>query len=127
MREIKFKYVWQHLDTGALITDVLTVNDIECDGANSIPDEIGRCVFVDRWQFTGLKDKNNVEICEGDVLKHQDFVVQVVYQAPEFVMKIKPSHNTWFRFTLAPDSNQFEEVIGNIYENPKLMKKETQM
>lgn len=74
--------------------------------------------------FTGLKDAKGNEIYEGDIVTALNGAVEgvVIYQAPEFVIKRKPNHKSWFSFTLAPEENQFQTVIGNIYENPELLK-----
>lgn len=81
-------------------------------------------------QSTGLTDKNGKEIFEGDFLRWVNWdqegtiepdIYKVWWEAPSFVFQA-------FRNGLAlefvdplRDSNQFE-VIGNIYENPELLK-----
>lgn len=74
-----------------------------------IPETVG--------QWTGLKDGKGQKIFEGDIviIPGAKQSMQVVYQAPSFVMKIKKNHKTWSEFILSSDKNQFQEVIGNIH------------
>lgn len=89
------------------------------------PDTIG--------QFTGLKDKNGKEIYEGDILmcigqradnKGRKYYRKVVFDNGSFCMTV-PEYKM-----LSPlrdhivDGKLGWEVIGNIYDNPELIKKE---
>jgi len=67
-------------------------------------------------QFTGLKDKNGKEIYEGDVRNGVQEVT--IVKMPE-IYERNPEY-----FTSNEDMIREEkwEVIGNIYENPELLK-----
>lgn len=75
---------------------------------------------VHLMQYTGLKDKNGKEIYEGDVVKAEEYVgfknltAEVIYNRGRF------SLNTG---TIPEDLiPELCEIIGNIYENPELLK-----
>ena len=78
-------------------------------------------------QSTGLKDKNGVEIFEGDVAVMDGWRRQVVTFGTQEVEEEFGSVRIYRGFNLYlgggyPNAVMSEfEVIGNIYENPELM------
>lgn len=74
---------------------------------------------VELMQYTGLKDKNGKEIYEGDVVKFADWKPKVIeFGTCGFIgFGLKNTE----KFLMNYDSENLE-VIGNIYENPDLLK-----
>jgi uncharacterized phage protein (TIGR01671 family) len=70
-------------------------------------------------QFTGLLDKNGVEIYEGDIVNSTLFgICQVVYFKNAFITQSDDGSYSRSSKYLHGDNC---EVIGNIYENPELL------
>lgn len=82
-------------------------------------------------QYTGLKDKNDKEIYEGDIIatnrwKSFDEKRYVSFNKGSFTVTNIPllnqQHNTFSIYN--SDTLRDWEVIGNTYENPELLKAE---
>ena len=123
MREIKFRakhgkewvYGDLHLNSGKMPhihPDPFTSKSIA-------PDTVG--------QFTGLKDKNGKEIYEGDIIRSFDsngdtILHCIVWEEARFVALYKGRNFSSKCFLKQYWLDEFDkEVIGNIYDNPKLM------
>ncbi|MTB77630.1 hypothetical protein GKS24_03175 [Streptococcus uberis] len=77
-------------------------------------------------QFTGLKDKNGVEIFEGDIVIAWSQGVKGTFEIKRRIDGLWLLYPAWKdgRFWyLSPteDGRESIEVIGNIYENPELI------
>ena len=133
MREIKFKGWWtggnefvflnnksdksMAFQIGGYITDL----DLEENTNNiwvlqeSIVDEIIWC------QYTGQKDKNGVEIYEGDIIElylDGKYISNYICEFKDGCFMFKEIGSDW----IGRITNTDIEVIGNIYENQDLIK-----
>ena len=80
-------------------------------------------------QFTGLKDKNGKEIYEGDIIFCNGLYyvvfwdnINACWSAETDQIKKANELEVDGVFQLNEDEKEFYEVIGNIYENPELLK-----
>lgn len=126
MREIKFEYML--IKDGIVINkQILILEDIEQKDSNEFCYELlEQNEKVIKRQYTGLKDKNDVEIYESDIIKaiwskdcdeyiaNEEWIGDIFFNYGSFDI-----NGEWcvslncFNGTL--------EVIGNIYENPELL------
>ena len=109
MREIKFKAYVPNPNGGYMI---IMHPERSVFGLNLFRDKYISCIIV---QYTGLKDKNGVEIYERDI----------VLIAGNFSGQVFDRLGCWFvemGKELGYYPNQDIEIIGNIYENPELLK-----
>ncbi len=85
---------------------------------NSVPLEDWNDIEI--MQYTNVKDKNEKEIYEGDILKYS--LGNGEYWNAEVIWY----HDRWQhrnKADIKQDIDMFkDEVIGNIYENPELLK-----
>lgn len=129
-REIKFR-AWDTTYSTMIDWDCLTRKEA---GWGNFLDEIFRKEFNGRlllMQFTGLHDKDGVEIFEGDIVEvlhrteHQEDWYRtkgvVEYSPAEFYIR-GDGHSITCHFHYN-DSDR--EVLGNIYENPELIESKT--
>lgn len=100
----------------------------------------GLCKVVSETvgQYTGLTDENGTKIFEGDIVKFDKYIYQIIYECGSFALydeqgemfsKIGgendhcfPLMNLYLLFCWEEDCAYDMEIIGNIYDNQELLK-----
>ena len=114
MREIKFR-AWDKETKEMIVWDKLIWNSqglLNSLHNTGTPDHYGNWIAQ---QYTGLKDKNGVEIYEGDIVETLDELTKIT--------DVKFIDGAFMPFDHSSPEIKSEEssVIGNIYENPELL------
>ena len=73
-------------------------------------------------QYTGLKDKNGIEIYEGDIIKVNGNLYEVWHSGLAFGLIDKNKDFFEYMCQLCDMNGKVYEVIGNIYKNPELLR-----
>lgn len=125
MRDIKFR-AW-HKEKKEIVNveeiDFMNkvINYIENDYENN-RQEIRGAYFedIELMQYTGLKDKNNKEIYEGDIITLHNSKYKVIFniEGARFVLR---NDEFELEITFINHNNERMEIVGNIYENPELL------
>ena len=122
MREIKFR-AWDKACDVMLVPEDANKWVMHGNGCSAI-DGVWATDDLVLMQYTGLKDKNGVEIYEGDILSDQSFhndfdlwrgTVTWNYGGYSCISQEGEKTLTYY----APETQC--EVIGNIYENKELL------
>src|SRR5699024_4231213 len=136
MREIKFRAWDVESNEMTLPSDIIEVlvsmkNEVYAmvKGRNETLGGINRDNTI-LMQYTGLKDKNGTEIYEGDILStdlSRPYLI-VEFRNGEFMYQCHDSGRNYFDFMEPANerlksNTKYHEVIGNIYENPKLLER----
>lgn len=128
-REIKFRAWHKKYEYMARVADI----NFNRERINLNAADIGSFDNIELMQYTGLKDKNGVEIYEGDIVKANGYIYKVIYWEEEAKYHLTSDYyDSDCSFGDVGDAfikgNNGEykdlEVIGNIYENPELLEVE---
>jgi uncharacterized phage protein (TIGR01671 family) len=129
MKENKFRYTCKR-DNGHVFSQIFTLEQIEAGDAKRWIDANFVGMFhLKKDQFTGLHDKNGKEIYEGDVVRYNHSVAQYNFPLVCIAQVVYWNEHCKFRLEGNNSTDLHEdifwseiEVIGNIWENPELLK-----
>lgn len=127
MREIKFR-VWKKTNTPEMFNDIAYIDfKNRSIGINYRISFLAHRIDVEDinnviiMQYTGLKDKNGVEIYEGDVLS--GWIGSHWHSGEDKFEEVVKYDEKTASYNFAAIEVRYGDlrVIGNIYENPELL------
>jgi len=123
-REIKFRAMRDDMNPSWVYGSLLYGGDIPRIQELPLFSLFTTCLKGTEGQFTGLQDKNRKDIYEWDLISNRSGrVCRVEWHQPTGAWDATPigskGDSLWF---MASNWNRHIEVIGNIYENPELLK-----
>ena len=114
MRYIKFR-VWNGIEE--VLSDVFELSDLITANLNNTFPSYDPSEYI-IMQYTGLEDKNGVEIYEGDVVDWLGDKFKIIIYCATAWCVTETSQQSLYEI----DDTEIE-IIGNIYENPELLPK----
>lgn len=120
MNELKFR-AWDILQK-----EFVTGYEVYSQVCGWESDETGNHIVLrqDKYkimQYTGLKDQNGKEIYEGDILADVCIPSIVAWNDNGFQKYTYGDESSWYLLGTKESSEKYNNVLGNIYENPELM------
>jgi len=128
MRELKFRGIAKHpLDNKEMIIgygiitlpskNIYLLNKDTGAWIEVIPETVG--------QYTGKKDRNGVEVYEGDIVKYSGHYFQGLYDKERIEIVKWSNDGLQWSWKLAGtgynNGPEWCEVIGNTHQNPELL------